>query len=826
MTAHPPAVETRSCFHCGLPVDLESPPTRYVSGKNREFCCHACKAVCDAIVKSGNEKYYEYRDQPAVTGLGVDLDAWLNKLSFYDNPDIQKDFVRQVKNGEEAWLILENIHCPACLWLNERHIRQLDGVLACEMDYTSQQAKVQWDPRKIKLSDILVAISQIGYVAHPFDPTHREALQEEQRQRSVKRLIFALILGMTVMNFSLASYVFGAPDASGEYPLWIRIARWTNLLVTGLLLTYSGQLFFRNAWNDLKHRRLGMDAPVALGLSLAWLASFKSTITGVGEVYFESIAMFVVFLLIARYVELRARVDATTLLDETAKIIPKTARRMRGEEVEEVFVADLKAGDIVRLRPGETVPTDGILLNAESSFDESLLSGESLPVHKGIGDLVPGGSVNVDQTVTIEVSRSSANSTLTEIQQLARSSVNDKPGYVQVADAMAGKFIAVILSVATLTFLLWMIVNPDVALSHTIAVLIVTCPCALALAAPVALTFCGAGLAKSHIIPVRMSAIETVAKSNVMVLDKTGTLTQGKPVLQEIISTGTFKTDDLLHIAAALESGSEHPWAKAFLSACPTPSLIASDKVNQPGKGVEGIIGNKHWKLGNIGFVPAAHEWAKSSGNARLISKWQKSGVSLLYLGDDRSLAGVFLLVDPLREGVRNFLRDARNQGFQRVIVLSGDHQDSTRAIASSAGIEESHGGLPPSGKLAFVQQLQKEGNIVMMLGDGINDAPVLASSNISMTISDATDLARSHSDFVILRHDFRGLNSALKLMKKTRKIIIQNLAWAAGYNLLAVPAAAVGLITPWMAAIGMTSSSLIVVVNSLRLKRFLNHSE
>ena len=808
-----------SCFHCGLPITTVPAPELRGQGKNRRFCCHGCQAVCTAIIESGNEKYYEYRDRPAATAAGVAADTRLADLSLFDRPEIQQDFVRHGQSGEQAWLILENIHCAACLWLNERHIRQLDGVLDCQMDYTSQQARVSWDADKIKLSDILAAIARIGYIAHPFDPARREALQKEQQQRSVQRLIFALILGMTIMNFSLASYVFGAPDSAGEYPLWIRIARWTNLFASGVLLAYSGQLFFRNAREDLRHRRVGMDMPVALGLSLAWLGSLKSTVTGSGDVYFESIAMFVVFLLLARYVELKARVEATALLDQTARIIPATARRISGGVVETVLVTELEQGDSIRVKPGEIAPADSLLTGPEASFDESLLSGEAQPVLKRTGEFVAGGSVVIDQTVTLQVEKTSAHSTLVEIQQLARGSLKDKPAYVQLADRMAGKFIAIILSLAALTLIFWLAIRPDQALSNTIAVLIVTCPCALALAAPVALTLCSAGLIRLGVIPVHMSAIESVAKANVLILDKTGTLTTGNPVLQSTLVTGAGNSERLIAVASALEADSAHPYARAFRAACPAPDIDTTRRRNFPGRGVEGVIDGKLWKLGNAAFVAGAESWLRQEENGKLISQRQQSGDSVLYLGDERALYAVFLLRDPLRQGAREFIASTEKRGIKRILVLSGDHPDSTRALARAAGINEAHGGFTPDKKLAFVQQLQSRGDTVMMIGDGINDAPVLAAADISLTISDATDLARSHSDLIILGHDFYGLRRALPVMAKTRRIIIENLAWAAAYNLTAIPAAAAGLITPWMAAAGMTSSSLIVVLNSMRLK-------
>lgn len=808
-----------TCFHCGLPVGAAGVPPLLHGGQQRHFCCHGCKAVCEAIIASGNEDYYDYREGPTATVQPDELERLLGRLPLYDRAEIQKDFVRHAPDGEEAWLILENIHCAACLWLNERFLRRLDGVLECEMDYTSQQARVRWDPARIKLSEILFAISQIGYVAHPFDPARREALEEEQRQRSVQRLIFAAILGMTIMNFSLASYVFGAPDAQGVYPLWIRIARWTNLLASGLLLAYPGQLFFRNAWRDLRRRRLGMDVPVALGLSLAWLGSLKATVTGSGEVYFESIAMFVMLLLVARHVELRARMQAAALLDRTARVIPETVRRVAGDGQEDAFVADLQVGDRILLNPGEMVPTDAKLVGPASSFDESLLTGESLPVVRKPGESVAGGAVNIDQAVTMEVERTSADSTLTAIQRMARSSVNDKPQYVQLADRVAGRFIGAILLVAAITGLGWWFLDPGAALSNTISVLIVTCPCALALASPVALTLCSGGLAKRGILPVHLAAIETVAKADVLVLDKTGTLTLGRPMLQRTLVVEGGDPEPWLEIAAALEAGSEHPFARAFQGQAIPPDRVVGRRCNYPGAGVEGEIEGVDWRLGNAAFVSLAADWLTEPANRAQVEAWQAQGGSVLYLGTESRLAAVFFLEDPPRPGAEDFVAEARRLGFSRILVLSGDHPESTRALASRIGADEARGGLSPADKCAVVRQLQEAGSTVLMLGDGLNDAPVLAAADVSMAIAEATDLARSHSDFLVLARELGGLGAALALMKQTRSVIVQNLLWAVVYNLLAVPAAAMGMISPAIAALGMSASSLAVVLNSLRLR-------
>ncbi|MEE9304353.1 MAG: heavy metal translocating P-type ATPase [Thiotrichaceae bacterium] len=853
-----------NCFHCGLPVIEKRPPVLEVQEQLRAFCCHGCKAVCHVIVSSGNVDYYTHREGAARTFNNKELPKLLNKLKLYDNEEIQREFIRTGKsektdndttNWKEAWLILEEIRCAACMWLNERTLRKLEGVLDVQMDYTGQQARVRWDPNNIKLSEILTAITNIGYYAHPFDPSQREALNQEQKQRSVQRILFALILGMAVMQSAIGGYFFNQQDAQGNYPLWLQISRWVNVISTLLILAYPGQLFFRNAWRDLKNKSLGMDVPIVMGLSVAWLGSFYSVITGNGDVYFESIAMFVIFLLIARHIELRSRITATALLDRSAKIIPQSALLIAEDETstKEIPVIELQQGDKIRVSPGETLPVDGRLLSAMSSFDESLLTGEALPVIHVKGDKILGGSINVEQLIEVEVLSSKTDSTLNDIHQLTQQSINYRPYYVDIAEKVAGKFVAVILFIALATFLFWSWQDSTNALSHMISVLIVTCPCALALAAPVALSLSAASLNQLHILPVRMSAIEKLSQVDTLVFDKTGTLTAGTPKVEHVLYLGSEDKDACLRVAASLEQGSQHPFAKAIITVAKEHldefdsfKPLPTQQLKQlSGQGIEAFLyenetrnktrneanneNNKKagtlWQLGNDSFTHANATSLPEAIQTKILV-WRVKGYSILYLSNDIGIQAIFCITDPLRSGIKNFLEQANSLGIKRHVILSGDHQQSVQAIANSLGISEFHGGLKPEEKLHWIKQAQSQAALstespqkIMMLGDGINDAPTLAAADVSLTFADATDLAKNNCDFILLEKGFDQLGNAFQLMKQTRQIIIQNLGWAVAYNVLAIPAAAMGLITPWMAAIGMSLSSLLVVMNSLRLK-------
>ncbi len=797
------------------------------------FCCRGCQTVCEVIVDAGHQDFYKHRDAKAKRVDSNALPDILEKLRLYDNDTIQKEFVTTYANdkSKEAWLILEEIRCAACLWLNEKTLRQLDGVIDVQMDYTGQQARVRWQPDKIKLSDILKAITNIGYQAHPFDPSQRESLNQEQKQRSIQRIIFALILGMAVMQSAIASYFFGEPDAHGNYPLWITISRWSSVFATAVILLYSGQLFFRNAWRDIKNKTLGMDVPVAIGLSVAWLGSLYSTINKREDVYFESITMFVIFILVSRHIELRSRITATALLDRSAKIIPQAVTQIDADgTMTTTAVVELKAGDRIQVSPGETVPVDGILLSAQSSFDESLLTGESRPVIHKKGDNILGGTINVEQVIDVEVSSGRQQSTLQKIHQLTQKSIQYRPYYVDIAEKVAGKFVATVLLIALSTYLFWTYQRSDDALSIMISVLIVTCPCALALAAPVALSLSAAGLSRLQLLPIRMSSIEQISHIDTLVFDKTGTLTSGIPSVDSILTTAELNEAQVLSIAASLEQGSHHPFAKAIRSAASEikqpASMLLTEIEHFPAKGVQAkILSNdisQIWRLGSFDFS-AKHKKPLTQQQTQQIEHWRKQGNSVLFLSDADEVKAIFCIIDPLREGIKGFLTQLKTMGIQRSVILSGDHKKSVGAVAMQLGIDEFQGDLDPQQKLDWINQERKRQNntqSILMIGDGVNDAPTLAAADVSLTFSEATDLAKSNCDFILLGNGYKKLAKAFYLMRKTRRIILQNLAWAIGYNLVAVPAAAMGFVTPWMAAIGMSLSSLAVIFNSMRLKQ------
>ncbi|HPE80716.1 MAG TPA: heavy metal translocating P-type ATPase [Gammaproteobacteria bacterium] len=803
-----------SCFHCGLPLDPNFHESIPVSGRPRSFCCHGCLAVARSIVDAGLEEYYEHRREKAVTADVVP--EIVRKLGFYDHPSVQKSFVRGTKDTREASLLLENIRCAACLWLNERVLRGLDGVIEVDLDYASHHARVRWDPARIKLSEILESVLSIGYVAHPYDATRREELNRIQEKRSIERLIFAGVIGMMVMNFAIAGYVMGLGDETGELSLWVRIGRWTSLFATTTLLAYPGQEFFIGAWRDLRNRRLGMDVPIVLGLSFAYLGSLHTTWSQSGEVYYDSIAMFVFLVLLARRIELRGRVRAADALDRVGKILPRLATRLDADGEQEVLVTDLAPGDRVRVRPGEIVPADGRLIDGRSTFDESLLTGEPLPVARQPGDMLIGGTCNVDQAVILEVEKDTGDSTVAEIHRLLMRGMREAPRYAVLAQRAAAWFVAVVLLIAAVTATTWLLIDPALALPNTVSVLIVTCPCAFALATPVAAAIGVGRLADAGMLTVRSDAIEHLAQCDTFAFDKTGTLTLGELRVEQIATFGNLDAAQAMSLAAALEAHSEHPIGKALRAQHQGPVREVSDHLNRVGEGIQGTIDDTIWRIGKPAFaLPAASLPRLQADHPTLMS----SAYVVVALCDMDGNGALFALSDQMRPGVQELLATLRDRGVRHIALLSGDSQESVQQFAQNLDFDEALGDQKPSDKLTWIRRRQGDGARVAMAGDGINDAPTLAAADVSVSFAHATELAQVSSGLLVLGNDLGVIGEMRVVAEKTRRIMRQNLGWAAAYNFLAVPAAALGMIAPWGAAIGMSLSSLLVVLNALRLR-------
>ncbi len=814
-----------SCFHCQLPVPAGSHICVEIDGEDRAMCCHGCQAVAEAIVKGGMTDFYRYRSASPTRPEEL-VPAFLEQLKAYDKPMVQQHFIETEINSEsapgatdirEVALILEGIVCAACLWLNERHLGALPGVLAVSINYSTHRARVRWDNSKIQLSQILEAISRIGYLAHPYDPDRQQAMIERQRKTQLRRLGLAGVLGMQIMILAVAMY-------SGEWwgieTEFLQLFRWLSLLVCVPLLLFSSRTFFESAWRDIKNRRVGMDVPVALGMGIAFSASVLHTVQGSGAVYYDSVAMFTFFLLGARYFEMSARkrtAEATeTLLNLQPAVATKLIHENGVDQQLNIAVAELIIGDRILVRPGENIAVDGIVIDGCSGVNESLLTGESLPVIRNIGDTVIGGSTNTESPLIIRVQKIGDDTVLASIQRLLEQAQNHKPNIAQLADRIAARFVAVILVVAAgVAFYWWQADNPAW-LQITIATLVVTCPCALSLATPTAITAASGALARIGVLSNTGKALETLARVTDFVFDKTGTLTTGRLTLVKTLALGNRDAASCLNIAAALEAGSEHPAAKGLVRAAGSSTLHASDLYNTAGGGVRGKIDHTVWYLGSLHYIQTV---CAASVADELLLTHGISELSLVALASDDQVHAVFALDDRVRTETAELVSQLQTNN-KTLHLYSGDHLAITQRIADALGIEHVHANLSPEDKLTAVRKLQQQGAIIAMIGDGINDAPVLAGADVSIAMGNGTQLAAASADMILLSNNILHLADAHRIAQRSLRIIQQNLLWATGYNIIAIPAAAMGYVAPWLAAIGMSASSLIVVLNALRLTR------
>ena len=800
----------KSCFHCGLPVPQGSHYHVDIKGEDRDMCCHGCQAVAQAIVDGGMESFYDHREGPSRRPEDL-IPEQLEKFDLYDQEKLQQNFVDvDESNVKTASLILEGITCAACVWLNERHIKALPGVLEFQVNYSTHRARVRWDDSQLQLSDILKAISAIGYIAHPFDTSRQEEVYKKERKLALRRLAVAGLGAMQVMMLAAALYAMdydvGVDEGMRDF------FRWISMFLATPVIFYSAKTFFVTAWRDIKSRQLGMDVPVALAIGGAYSASVYTTIFGGPDVYFDSVCMFAFFLLSSRFLEMGARHRAGQAAEELIRLLPAVATRIRDGNEDIVAIDELSPGDVLLVKPGETVPIDGHVIEGVSSVDESLLTGESMPCVKNTGDELTGGSVNIESPLTMEVDRVGEDTVVSGIVRLLDRAQMEKPSIARLADRVAAWFVFAILLIAAAVAYWWWQHDPAHAFAITLSVLVVTCPCALSLATPVAITAATGSLTKTGLVTTRGHALETLAKATHFVFDKTGTLTQGRLHLADVKTFNGMSKEQALQLAALLESRSEHPVAMVLNKAADKQAAMTIDSlISTPGKGVEAVIEGEVYRIGNLPFV------SELAGNLEGF-EIHKTVTSVAMCRGNQWLA-VFELEDEIREQAAAVINELKHSGI-KVALLSGDAKEAVSNTAVQLGIDEYLHAQTPEQKLEYIRQLQADGGVVAMVGDGVNDAPVLSGADVSFAMGSGTQLAHASADMVLLSEQLDHLVTGVTMARKTLAIIKQNLGWAIGYNLLALPLAASGMIAPWMAALGMSSSSLVVVVNALRLRK------
>lgn len=794
------------CFHCGLPVPRGMDISVPIDGMARPMCCHGCEAVARTIVDAGFVDFYSRRTAKPLTPAEPVPDI-VRQAAAYDNPEIEARFVDNDDEGiKHVSLIVDGITCSACAWLIEHRLERTPGIVEAYVNYNTHRATLAWRPDRISLSGILERIRAIGYRARPFDPAAHQDVARRENKSYLLRIGITGALGMQIMMIATAMY-FG--DGRGMDAGYRELFRWLSLFLAVPILVYCALPFFRAAVRDVRHLTLGMDVPVSLGLGIAFGGSAWATWTGTGAVYFESVAMFVFLLLCARFLESRARQRSIATIEALSRSMPELAeRRADGGDWQSVLAAELAPGDVVRVQPGSAFPADGAVIQGSTSANESLVTGESSPIDKPGGSEVLAGSTNIDQPVLVEVTRGHDRSTVSQIVRLTEKAQAHKPRLAQLADRAAVWFIAGVLLLAAGAGAYWFTRGEPEWLAIVVSVLVVTCPCALSLATPAALTTAVTALAGRSVIPVSGTALESLSRVDTMLLDKTGTLTEGRLNVDDVIAYGHETVDHVVRIAASLNQTSRHPVARALCRHREGP-VRPVEKPRHDAGGVSGIVDGTQYYIGNDAYIAARTDCQPESGGVK----------SSAWLATRNRIVARIDLRDRLRPDASAMVAALRDAGIH-VQLCSGDHMEPVRALAARLGIHDWQSGMTPDDKLDALRSLQRNGHVVAAVGDGTNDAPFLCAADVSIAMAGGADLARVSADMVLMSNSLGAIPDALGVGRRARVIIRQNIGWAIGYNLLALPAAALGAVPPWLAAIGMSLSSLIVVSNALRLNR------
>jgi Cu2+-exporting ATPase len=810
---------TLKCFHCNEAVPKGISLFVAIDNSDQPMCCIGCQAVAQTIVDNGLTQYYAVRTEPASKGQSL-IPEQLKKNKLLDEAVLQNEFIYQDNDTKEAILTVDGISCAACAWLIEMQLDKLPGLLNISVNATTQRATVKWQHEILNLSDILIAIENIGYQALPFKANEAELRNNKQSKAFIKRLGISGILMMQVMMIAFGLYFGAFSDMSGEHKVYLR---WVSFLLTTPIIFYGAFPFYTGAIKAIKMKRLSMDVPVSIAIILAFSASAWATVTQQGEVYFESVAMFTFLLLIGKFLEFRARSRAAQVSANLLKLMPMTATKLTtlkvdGEQTtynEELIAAkQLIVDDLVLIKPGEVVPADGIIISGVSQLNEAMLSGEQLPISKTVNNSVFAGTINGDGNITVQVKQGTSHSFLSQLIRLSEQSQAHKPKLAQLSDKIAQYFVAIILITSICTAFYWHQHMPEEAFWITLSVLVATCPCALSLATPTGLTCATTRLNKDGIMIKGGHVMETIPQINCFAFDKTGTLTTGEFQIKHVDVNELYDKKDVLAIAAALESHSEHPIAKPF-TAHRDFTLNAQKVEVHSGKGVSGNINGSQYTIGKTSWVASllANNQTESIKTHENIN-YGDANCTLL---KDNKIIAAFYLIDMIRDDAKNVIEEL-NQSCQ-TMLLSGDSQQACDKLSATLPLSTIQGALSAKEKMEIIQKTQKDSHIkVAMTGDGVNDSPVFGAAHISLAMGCGADITKSGADVILLNNKLSSINILIKVAHKTRRIIIQNYLWAFGYNAIVLPLAVMGYITPYMAVIGMSASSILVITNSLRL--------
>lgn len=776
------------------------------------MCCEGCKAVAELIAGTGLSDYYRFRTQPAARPETVEQDQWQR----FALPEIASQYVQEDAAGQQVTtLLVEGLRCAACSWLIERSLMRVAGVVSARVNLASGRLRVVWRADQLQLPALLRSLHALGYPAQPVGADTVLLHKQQERRAALRRLGVAGLGMMQVMMYVLPLYLREQTRMDADVARYLQLI---SLLLTTPVLFYSGLPFLQSAWRALRHRSINMDVPVSLALLMAYFASVYNTLRNVGETWFDSVTMFVFLLSLGRYIEMILRHRSASRSDALAQLQPVSAQRYARdatghEALQEVLLRQLQPGDEIAVRAGAVIAADGVVVSGASSVDESLLTGESLPQSRRVNDPVRAGTVNVEAPLRVRVTAVGSATVLSGVLALLDKAQSDKPPLAQAADRVARYFLHILLMLSAVVGLVWWRIDPTRAFEAVLAVLVISCPCALSLATPAVIAAASAALARKGLLVTQAEAIERLAQVQRVVFDKTGTLTTGRMTLARIDVSGPLDERQCMQLAAALESGAEHPIAQAFrqrAQALALPLLPAHSLAVLPGAGVEGTISGVVYRLGRPDYV------AGLTGGI-FQSQAEVSDHAIVLAGAGQLLAR-FELQDPLRSDAALGVEQLKALGIGSAL-LSGDALPVVQEVARTCGINDYRARCTPADKLQQLKRLQQHEQVAMV-GDGINDAPVLSAAEVAIAMGAGSGLAQASADAVLLNNSLTTLPQAITVARRALRVMHQNLWWAACYNIVGIPLAALGWVPPWAAALGMSFSSVLVVANAARLLR------
>ncbi|MGD8641619.1 MAG: heavy metal translocating P-type ATPase [Gammaproteobacteria bacterium] len=808
------------CFHCGLPNPQHLSFTQSIHGKQRKFCCPGCQMVCSAIYDAGLDGFYDR--MPGNSTLAPPPDP-PKDLALYDLDDVQQEFVGDLGRKRAIHLLVEGIHCAACVWLIERALHQLPGVLEARVNLAGKRLIVSWDNEKTELSAIIHHLTQIGYAAVPYDPEVAESKLNRQNRTLLFRMAFA---GFTMMNLLWISIALYSGADRGEFRT---LFHWVGFALATPTLLYSGYPFFRNASTGLKQFHLTMDLPIAIGAAVTYLYSVYITVVQpqVGEVYYDTVVNFLFVILVGRYLEAISKRQAISSTQRLLELQPRGATVIRDSEETLLPVRAIKTGETVLVKPGDRIPVDGTVMEGRSIVDESMLSGEASPVAKSVGEHVAAGTLNVGSALTINVEGTLRNTSLGRIIHLVEEAQASKAPIQCTADRIVPWFVATTLALASITFSYWLNTGVEVALMAATAVLIITCPCAFGLATPMAIASASGLGARRGILVKNGAVLETLSHIDHVVFDKTGTLTEGRMQVEYIIPGKSTTEQDLLALAAAVETFSEHSIAKAIHGAAKERHLaipVAKNVESHSGYGIKGTVGNRTIVIGNYSWLRRNHIHPTDPLQL-LASHYETAGKTCVHIAVNGTEAGLIAIADRLRPDARALIKALHAANIDTTL-LSGDRRRAVDAIAQQLGGMHTIAEVLPQDKDRIIRELQQRGARVAMIGDGINDAPALMRADVGIALGSGTEVSADSADIVLMSNELSKVRLAIQLSQRTLRTIRQNISLSVIYNIIMVPLAMAAMITPLVAAIAMPISSLLVIGNAARIRTLFKQED